>query len=232
MQSQINTMIVDDGSFSGWEFVASRNGHDIDAMDDLYTIELWPPDANQPAHSFATYRHAYGWTVINAALAGDDEQMQAALDWWTEHHTSAQYEIHRILVAIDDTTWATRDETAHRLGLGTDDLEPGAPYGDALATAERHGLVTWRNQRATPYLALTPTGYDLIHPDDQSTADADQRNLAGALTSDQPETVPTPPSAGKAFPTINHVTAQAPAGLGVAPPAPLSARSVHSTRRA
>ena len=113
MQTQTITMIVDDGPFSGWEFVASRNEHDIDAMDDLYTIELWPPDANQPAHNFATYRHAYGWTVINAALAGEDEQMQAALDWWTEHHTTTPYQIHQILIAIDETTSGSAPTTSN-----------------------------------------------------------------------------------------------------------------------
>jgi hypothetical protein len=211
MHTQHSTMIIGEGPFAGWEFVAGHIEHDIDAMDDLYTVELWPPDADQPAHSFETYRHAYGWTVITAALSADgwaDEQMQAALDWWTASHTTTAYGMHRILVAVDDSTWATRGEIAHRLRLGITDLQPGTPYGDALATAERLRLLTWHNQ-PRPYVALTPDGYQLIHPDDQQAGHASQQRLTAALAADHsPQQPAQHHPAGRAFPPIDRVAAQ------------------------
>jgi hypothetical protein len=35
------------------------------------------------------------------------------MDWWTHNHTTLPDEIDRILVTIDETTWANRDEIAN-----------------------------------------------------------------------------------------------------------------------
>ena len=127
--------IADDGPHSGWDLHVSHVEHGVDPMEDLYTLALWEPGATEPTHQFDTYRHGYGWTAINDALTADtdrlDTRMQSVTDWWTQHHTTTTYEIHRILVAVDHTTWATRDEIAQRLNLPPDDLQPGRPAAGA-----------------------------------------------------------------------------------------------------
>ena len=165
MDIQSSAMTITEPPLTGWDITVTHIEHGVNVMDDLYTLEMWPPGADQAAHVFQTYRYAYGWAIIQAAVPGGDTQMQAALDWWTTNNDSSEYAIHRILVAIDENTWATRDEIAQRLGLTVDDMDPAEPYGQALATAERRRLVSWREHRATPLVALTPAAYDLIHPD-------------------------------------------------------------------
>jgi len=214
MQTRSNAITIDDGPYAGWGFVATHL-EDDDAMDDLYTLDLWPPDADQPAHTFATHRYALGFDTISAALANSDGT-QAAMRWWMHNHVTVPYEIHRILVTVDETTWASRPEIAERLHLPSDELDPGTPYGDALAAAQRHGLLDWRNQRATPYAALTPNGYNLIHPDDQQTADSLHQELALTLAIDQ-RSAAAPPAASKAFLKLNRVLATATADIGVSP---------------
>jgi hypothetical protein len=219
--------VTGDGPHAGWDFHISRIAHDVDRMEDLYTVALWPPGAAEPTHQFDTYRYGYGWTVLDAALTAADEhadaRMQAALDWWTEHHTSTPYQIHRILVAVDETTWATRQEIAHRLKLGSHGLERGTPYGDALHNAEQHGLTTWRSARVgSTIAALTPDGYDIVHPDHQQMGDAGQRRLEAALTAHDP-TLPTrrAPAAARAFPRLRSVaTTPLPTGTQTPPPTP------------
>lgn len=225
-----------DGPHAGWDLHVSHIEHDVDRMDDLYTLTLWAPGATEPSHQFDTYRHGHGWPILNAALTAADERvdarMQAVGDWWTQHHTSDLYEIHRILVAIDDTTWATRDEIAQRLKLPAADLQPGGPTVHALDTAARHGLLTWRNLRGEhPYAALTPAGYDLIHPDDQAAADHTQQHLIAALSEEQTPQKPPSPAAGRAFRVGNTIGAQPnpqPAAAVAATPA--TARQAHTTR--
>ena len=224
-----------DGPHAGWDLDVSHIEHDVDRMDDLHTLTLWAPDATEPTHQFDTYRHGYGWTILNAALTAADEQvdayMQAVADWWTQHHTRTTYEIHRILVAVDDTTWATRDEIAQRLKLPPADLQPGGTAVHALDAAAGHGLLTWRNQRGEhPYAALTPAGYDLIHPDDQTAADRAQQGLADALTGEQAHQMPPSPAAGRAFRASNTISAtptQQPAAMAAAPTV---TRQAHATR--
>ena len=228
--------ITDDGPNAGWDLHVSHIEHDVDQMEDLYTLTLWAPEATEPTHQFDTYRHGYGWTVLNTALTADNEHvdtsMQAVADWWAQHHTSTPYEIHRILVAIDDTTWATRDEIAQRLNLPPTDLQPGTRAADALDAAARHGLITWRNPRGEhPYAALTPAGYDLVHPDDQAAADRIQHQLAATLADEQAPQLPPPPAAGRAFRASNPISAPPtprPVTSMAAVPAP--ARQAHATR--
>ena len=228
--------ITGDGPQAGWDFHISLIEHDVDRMEDLYTVALWPPGVAEPTHQFDTYRHGYGWTVLNTALTAADEhadaRMQAFLDWWAEHHTSTPYQIHRILVAIDDTSWATRAEIAQRLNLDPDGLEPNTPNGDALAAAARHELITWRNLRGQhPYAALTPAGYDLIHPDDQAAGDRSQRHLAAALADEQAPQMPPSPAAGRAFRAGNTISAQPTAQpTATMAAAPAIARQAHATR--
>jgi hypothetical protein len=214
MQTRSNAITIDTRPYAGWELVATHL-EDEDAMDDLYTLDLWPPDADQPAHSFATHRYALGWNVIDAAVAGS-EGVQKAMHWWAHNHTTVPYEIHRILVAIDETTWASRPEIAERLRLPSDELDLGTPYGDALATAQRHGILEWRNQRTAPYAALTSNGYNLIHPDDQQSADSLHQELALTLAIEQ-RSAPAPP-ASKAFLKLNRVFATATADISSVPP--------------
>jgi len=228
--------ITADGPHVGWDFHVSHIEHDVDRMEDVFTVALWPPDATEPAHQLDTFHYAYGWTVLNAALTADDEhadaRMQAALDWWAEHHTSTPFQIHRILVAIDDTTWATSNEIAQRLNLKPIELEPNTPNGDALATAARHGLITWRNLRDQhPYAALTPAGYDLIHPDDHRAGDRSQHHLATALAAEQAQAVPPSPAAGRAFRAAGSVSAQATLSpVATVAPAPATTRQTHASR--
>ncbi len=228
--------ITGDGPQAGWDFHLSHIEHDVDRMEDLYTLALWPPDATEPTHQFDTYRYAYGWTILNAALTAADEhadaRMQAALDWWTEHHTTTPYQIHQILVAIDETTWATRDEIAQRLNLDPNGLEPHTPNGNALAAADRHELITWRNLRGQhPYAALTPAGYDLIHPDDQPAGDRSQHRLAAALAAEQAPDGPPSPAAGRAFRAVNSVNAQPTLNpTTTAASAPATTRQAHTSR--
>ena len=231
-----------DGPHAASDLHVSHIEHDADQMDDFYTLTLWAPGATEPTHQFDTYRHGYGWTVLNAALTAKNEhvdaRMQAVADWWTRHHTSATYEIHRILVAVDDTTWATRDEIAQRLKLAPADLQPGGPAADGLDAAARHGLLTWRNLRGEhPYAALTPAGYDLIHPDNQAAADRSQHSLAAALADEQPPQMPPSPAAGRAFRAGNRISAQPtpqPVTMQPAPAtmelAPTTTRQGHATR--
>lgn len=222
-----------DGPHAGWDLHVSHIEHDVDRMDDLYTLALWAPGATGPTHQFDTYRHGYGWTILNAALTATDEhvdaRMQAVTDWWTRCHASTAYEIHRILIAIDDTTWATRDEIAHRLRLPPADLQPGGPAADALDAAALHGLLTWRNLRGEhSYAALTPAGYDLIHPDDQTAADRSQHHLATALAGEQASQMPPPPAAGRAFRaggTISGPPSPQPAAMAAAPAVARPARA-------
>lgn len=176
-----NAMPIDHGPMAGWDISITHIPHGIDAMDDLYVLDLWTPGADHADHTFETYRHAYGWNTLNTALTGDDDAMQAALDWWTTNHTTHAYAAHRILVAIDITTWATKTEIANRLVMAPTELDADHPYGRALAATNQHHLTTWRNRRttgspdSTPLVALTPAAYDLIHPDDANTAAKSQQ---------------------------------------------------------
>jgi len=237
MDSQSSAMTLIDGPLAGWDITVTHIPQGVDAMDDLYTLDLWPPGAGQAAHSFQTYRYAYSWAVIQATVHGGDAQMQAALDWWTANNDSPAYAIRRILVAIDETTWATRDEIAERLGLTVDDLDPAKPYGQALATAQQHQFVTWRNQRATPLIAFTPTGYDLIHPDEpqalasqQQFLDAVNASASAGQEQTSPEAAAPPAStAARTFPELRHVSPQVTATVSVLPPAGPD-RTTRSTR--
>jgi hypothetical protein len=230
-------MTIADGPLAGWDIAITHIPHGVDAMDDLYTLDLWPPGAGQAAHAFQTYRYAYGWAVVQAAVPGGDAQMQAALDWWIANNDSPAYAIHRILVAIDETTWATRDEIAERLRLAVDDLDLAKPYGQALATAEQHQFVTWRNQRATPLIALTPTGYDLIHPDEPQALASQQQfldalNASASVGEEQPSAEAAAPPAStvsRAFRQLRHVSPQITTPVPVSPPAG-SDRPTRSTR--
>jgi len=237
MDSQSSAMTLIDGPLAGWDITVTHIPQGVDAMDDLYTLDLWPPGAGQAAHSFQTYRYAYSWAVIQATVHGGDAQMQAALDWWIANNDGPAYAIHRILVAIDETTWATRDEIAERLGLTVDDLDQAKPYGHAVATAKQHQFVTWRDQRATALAALTPTGYDLIHPDKQQTVVSQQQFLDAVNASanagqeqTSPEVAAPPAStAARAFRQLRHVSPQVTTPISVLPPAGPD-RSTRSTR--
>ena len=223
MDIQSSAMTITDGPLTGWDITLTHIEHGVDVMDDLYTLELWPPDADQAAHTFQTYRYAYGWAVIQAAVPGGDAQTQAALDWWTANNDSPAYATHRILVAIDENTWATRAELAQRLGLTHKDLDPASPYGQALATAEQRRLVTWREHRATPLVALTPTAYDLIHPD-KVQAVSGQRHRRNRSNTDAASHQPDPgasaaPRVAKAFRELRQVSPHLAAASAPLPPA-------------
>jgi hypothetical protein len=224
--------LTDAGPHAGWDLHVSHAPHDLDHMQDRYSLSLWPPGAKAPAHQFDTYRHGYGWTILNAALTASDQHvdtlMQTAAHWWTQNQTSLPYHIHRILHAIDDTTWATRDEIAQRLNLAPADLEPHTPHADRLDAAARHGLITWRNLRGEhPYAALTPAGYDLIHPEDQPSADRRHSNLAAALEAEQAPAITASPAAGRAFRTIGSVSAHpVPDSANAAAPPTRHARAI------
>jgi hypothetical protein len=224
-----------DGPRAGCDLHVSHIEHDVDQMEGFYTLTLWAPGATEPTHQFDTYRHGYGWTILNAALTADDDdvdtRMKAVADWWTQHHTSTPYEIHRALVAVDDTTWATRDEIAQRLKLPPADLQPGGPAADALDAAARHGLLTWRNLRGEhPYAVLTPAGYDLIHPDDQAVADRSQQHLAAAIADEQAPQMPPSPAAGRAFRAGNSISAQPTPPAATMAAAPATTRVAHANR--
>src|SRR5262245_57894506 len=128
---------ITDGPMAGWDLTITHIEHGIDAMDDRYYLDLYQPGADHPAHTFHTFRYGYGWNNLNAALTGKDEPMAAALQWWTANQSTPLYAVHRILLSIDHTTWATATEIAQRLAIPADALNPDQPYGQALATAER-----------------------------------------------------------------------------------------------
>jgi hypothetical protein len=224
--------ITGDSPHAGWDLHVSHIEHDVDQMDDLYTLALWAPGATEPTHQFDTYRHGYGWSILAAALTADDEhvddRMQAVADWWAQHHTTEPHEIHRILVAVDDTTWATRDEITQRLAIDPDNHEA---HDAVLAQAAHHGLITWHTRRDhAAYAALTPVGYDLLHPADQASGEHSQQRLTAALA-DHGERATPPPAAGRAFPPITRVPAlPAIPSTSALRPAPSIGQRTHHTR--
>lgn len=233
-----NAMPIDHGPMAGWDITITHIPHGIDAMDDLYVLDLWAPGADTAAHTFETYRYAYGWNTLNTALGGRDNAMQAALEWWTANNTTPAYAAHRILVAIDATTWATRAEIANHLAMDPSDLDVDQPYGRALAAIDQHNLTSWRNTRPggrasnfTTLIALSPAAYDLIHPDDATTASKSQQWFASTFNARAPITQTAGgarPTAAQSFPRIPglHPAAATPIGKSSVP----SQRPSHPTR--
>jgi hypothetical protein len=72
-----NEHMIADGPMRGWHAVISLVEHDVDAHEDLLALDLHPPGEHDLDHSFETYRHDYGWTVLRAGLLG---QMPAVVD--------------------------------------------------------------------------------------------------------------------------------------------------------
>jgi hypothetical protein len=52
--------------------------------------------------------------------------VQNEMDWWTHNDITAPCEIDRILVTIDETTWANRDEIANVCPIDESALAPGS----------------------------------------------------------------------------------------------------------
>jgi hypothetical protein len=231
-----NAMPIDHGPMAGWDISITRIPHGIDAMDDLCVLDLWVPGADHPAHSFETYRYAYGWDTLQTGLHGGDDEMQAALDWWTTNHATPAYAAHRILTAIDVTTWASHQEITAALRLADDERSPADLYQHAMAVADEHHLTNWRTNREPALVALTPTAYDLIHPGDSDHAAQRQQWFTTALnasaTISPPVTTPlngNRPRAANAFPHITDVNPE-PAVPANSQPAPSSPSPTRITR--
>src|SRR5437764_223964 len=98
-----NEFTVPAGPLRGFVLTIDLIAHDVDAHEDRLALDLWPPQALEPAHTFETYRHGYGYDRLWAGLLGP-QQMTAVGDWWLANHRSVTYAAHRILVAVDTGT--------------------------------------------------------------------------------------------------------------------------------
>ncbi len=127
-----------DWPMDGTELDLTLIEHEMEPQEDLLVLDFYPPGANEPAHTFQTFRHGFGGDLLSAALA-DDRQMARLVDWWLGVRDSQLYAAHRILIALDNG--AAPDLLANRLRLTPADLAPTAQYGRALDTLVNAHLV-------------------------------------------------------------------------------------------
>ncbi len=199
-----NEYTVAAGPLRGFDLTIDVIFHDVDAHEDRLALDLWPPEAVAPSHSFETYRHGYGYDQLRAGLLGPQE-MAAVGDWWLANHRSLTYAAHRILVAVD--TGTTLDRLAADLQLDRADLDLPEQYGRALHTLVTQGLlVVDAGGRHRP----THDVDTLLRSDDRAHASRRLRWFTDLLQTTQPSTNDAAADAdrsrrtpGRAFPSLH-----------------------------